>query len=689
MSDAFRLVKLLDPIQMHIDGTFNPMGAYNPATDYAVGDMVSYNGSSYIMYNNATAGTVPTDSSYWGLVAAKGNTGTAGAVGATGPVGPTGPQGPGGEGSLGPTGPIGPTGPVGATGPQGIQGIPGVTGPIGVTGPAGPQGIVGATGPMGPNGIDGITGPTGPAGPSGAIGATGPQGPQGVIGATGPQGPTGPQGATGPIGATGPTGVGVPVGGSTGQVLAKIDGTDYNTQWADAGAVDSVNGYIGDVVLATDDISDTGQTNKYVTAAEKTKLSNTSGTNTGDQDLSGYVPTTRTVNGDALSSNVTLNQDDIGDGTTYKQYSSTEKTKLAGIATGATANDTDANLKARANHTGTQVASTISDFSSAADARISAAAGVSIATLTGGLIPTSQIPASAFTTVQTAASQAAMLALTTEEGDVVVRTDESKTYMRNAGTSGTMTDFTLMDTPSDVVTSVNGQTGTVVLGKGDVGLGNVDNTSNATERAAAATLSNKTLDAPVFSGSYSFGGTPTWPTFNQNTTGSAATLTTTRTLWGQNFNGSANVTGNMTSVGTINTLTLPASNFVGLTDTQTLSGKTLTNPTVNSYVEGVVAIGTVTTTSTIDLTNGTLQTATLTASTACTFTMPTATAGKSFTLLLKQAASTGNGTATFTSVKWNGSGAPTITATAGKMDILTFFSDGTNWYGSYIQGFTP
>lgn len=59
---------------------------------------------------------------------------------------------------------------------------------------------------------------------------------------------------------------------------------------------------------------------------------------------------------------VVLDQDDIADGTTYKQYSATEKTKLAGIATAATANDTDTNLKSRANHTGTQAASTISDF---------------------------------------------------------------------------------------------------------------------------------------------------------------------------------------------------------------------------------------------------------------------------------------------------------------------------------------
>jgi hypothetical protein len=137
--------------------------------------------------------------------------------------------------------------------------------------------------------------------------------------------------------------------------------------------------------------------------------------------------------------------------------------------------------------------------------------------------------------------------------------------------------------------------------------------------------------------------------------------------------------------------TLPAASdtLVNLGSTQTLTAKTLTNPTVTNYVESVVAIGTVTSSSTLALTNGTVQTATLTASTACTFTMPTATAGKSFVLLLKQAAATGNGTATFTSVKWGTAGAPTITAAAGKMDILTFIADGTNWYGSISQGYTP
>jgi hypothetical protein len=135
--------------------------------------------------------------------------------------------------------------------------------------------------------------------------------------------------------------------------------------------------------------------------------------------------------------------------------------------------------------------------------------------------------------------------------------------------------------------------------------------------------------------------------------------------------------------------TAPSGDVVGTTDTQGLTNKTLTNPTVTNYVESVVAIGTVTSSSTISLTSGTVQTATLTASTACTFTMPTATAGKSFILLLKQAASTGNGTATFTGVKWSSAGTPVVTATAGKMDIFSFVSDGTNWYGNVTQGYTP
>ena len=136
------------------------------------------------------------------------------------------------------------------------------------------------------------------------------------------------------------------------------------------------------------------------------------------------------------------------------------------------------------------------------------------------------------------------------------------------------------------------------------------------------------------------------------------------------------------------TKTAPTGAVVGISDTQTLTNKTLTtptltNPTVTSYVESVVAIGNSGTAQTLSLTNGTVQTCTLTGN--CTFTMPTATAGKSFILILSTGA--GSFTGTFTSVKWPSNTAPTITTTASRWDILTFVADGTNWYGNSAQAY--
>ena len=67
----------------------------------------------------------------------------------------------------------------------------------------------------------------------------------------------------------------------------------------------------------------------------------------------------------------TQSADTVVDGTTNKAYTATEKTKLAGIATGATANATDAQLRDRSTHTGTQPSSTIANFAADVDARIS------------------------------------------------------------------------------------------------------------------------------------------------------------------------------------------------------------------------------------------------------------------------------------------------------------------------------
>ena len=89
-----------------------------------------------------------------------------------------------------------------------------------------------------------------------------------------------------------------------------------------------------------------------------------------------------------------------------------------------------------------------------------------------------------------------------------------------------------------------------------------------------------------------------------NITGSAATLTTTRTLWGQNFNGGADVTGALTSVGNITgsgavTLSSAATSALNLN-----SGTTGTLG-VDSGTTGAINIGTNANAKTITVGNAT------------------------------------------------------------------------------------
>ena len=85
---------------------------------------------------------------------------------------------------------------------------------------------------------------------TGSVGVPGPQGQQGIQGIQGIQGVPGSPGAPG---------VGVPAGGLASQVLAKIDGQDFNTEWVDqSGAVvwGDIGGEIsnqGDLVSALAD----------------------------------------------------------------------------------------------------------------------------------------------------------------------------------------------------------------------------------------------------------------------------------------------------------------------------------------------------------------------------------------------------------------------------------------------------
>jgi hypothetical protein len=198
------------------------LGGWLAATSYALGDTVSYGGSSYIAIAANTSREPDQSPVYWAVLAAQGSSGSTGPIGSTGPAGSTGGVGPAGPvgstGAQGIAGPIGPTGSVGATGGAGPAGPTGTTGPQGQQGVVGPAGATGPAGPPGTQGPAGSQGVTGAAGPVGAQGYTGSQGPagqagaqgiQGIAGATGAQGPAGPagsNGATGPSGSTGSAG---------------------------------------------------------------------------------------------------------------------------------------------------------------------------------------------------------------------------------------------------------------------------------------------------------------------------------------------------------------------------------------------------------------------------------------------------------------------------------------------------
>lgn len=268
-------------------------------------------------------------------------------------------------------------------------------------------------------------------------------------------------------------------------------------------------------------------------------------------------------------------------------------------------------------------------------------------------------------------------------------------------TSGTRTwtwNGTAWKLPSTALTGVTG-TGNAVLSASPTFTGTVS-------AATITTSENITSNGAMGVGTSSLIGSTTSPL---QITGDLAFIGSNRSIlgnlyyssgwkyaangygWGFREDGAgklqiASAPNNTSGAGAAATVTLGLCSFDLTTRAVNIPG----DITLAAYTKTIVALGTVTTTATIAITAGTIVTATLTQNLSCLFTMPSAVAGKSFILLLKQAASVsiGPGSASFQNVKWGTAGAPTISVAAGKMDILSFVSDGTNWYGSISQGYT-
>ena len=274
----------------------------------------------------------------------------------------------------------------------------------------------------------------------------------------------------------------------------KISGTAITA--ADTGTVTSTMILDGTIVNA--DINSSA-------AIDKTKISGTAIT-AGD---TGTVTSTMIADGTIVNADVsatagiaysklslggTITSADLVDGTIVNA----DINASAAIALSKLATDP----LARANHTGTQAASTISDFdtqvrtskvtdltaptgsfsmnsqkitnlglaTSGTDAvsinYIASVAGYAngLAPLDGsGKVPTDHLPALAISETSVVNSQSAMLALTAQVGDIAVRTDVNKSFILTATPASTLGNWQELLTPTDAVLSVDGTTGAVSL----------------------------------------------------------------------------------------------------------------------------------------------------------------------------------------------------------------------------------
>lgn len=288
----------------------------------------------------------------------KGDKGDTGEKGATGERGPQGLQGERGlQGVQGEKGEQGIQGPVGPKGEQGEQGIQGIQGPQGEPGPQGPKGDTGSglnikgeldsesqlpqegvsgdawliSGNLyvyvGENGniesnpkwsnvgsIQGPAGPQGPVGPKGEQGEPGPKGEPGADGAPGAQGPKGDPGQKGEKG--------------------------------DPGSDASVTKQNVEAVL-TGDITSHNHDSRYISKSNTSTYTPTTdyhpATKKYVDDAVASVDVTSQISGKADTTYVNVELAKKVDAVTGKQlstndYTTAEKNKLAGIATGAQVN---------------------------------------------------------------------------------------------------------------------------------------------------------------------------------------------------------------------------------------------------------------------------------------------------------------------------------------------------------------
>jgi hypothetical protein len=483
-----------------------------------------------------------------------------------------------------------------------------------------------------------------------------------------------------------------------------------------AAPVQAVNGYTGNVNLTkTDlglgDVNNTSDINKPVSTATQVALDTKANSTDVNTALATKISTIDVNAALALKANITdvntaldtkISTTDANAALALKANSTDVNTALAtkisttdanaALALKANSSDVNTALATKANTTdvNTALATKISNADATAalalklDAnKVGALSGVASLDASGK-VPTDQIPAISFSSVKVLKSEAEMLALSTAVvGSVVIRTDESKNYVLAQANPAVLANWIQLLTPAAPVQTVNGKTGTISISATDLGLGNVQNTSDANKPVSSATQTelDKKVDKVDGKGLSTNDYTTTEKTKLAAITG---TNTGDQDLSGYATNVNLALKANTASPTFTGTVT------TGAINTGALSSTSVTAPTYASTPRTLTYSG-----STINWnpTLGLNAAITLTQNSALSFT--TAPPVGSYGTVVLTQDGTGSRTITLPSItgvsnKVLGSTSTSMVAlstAANSKDILNFYYDGTNCYWNIGQGY--
>jgi hypothetical protein len=296
-----------------------------------------------------------------------------------------------------------------------------------------------------------------------------------------------------------------------------------------------------------------------------------------------------------------------------------------------------------------------------------------------GKVPTDQIPAISFSSVKVLGSEAEMLALNSAVvGSVVIRTDESKNYVLAQADPAVRANWIQLLTPAAPVQTVNGRTGSVSISAADLGLENVQNTTDADK--IISTRTQTALDTKVDKVSGKVLSTNDYTSAEKS---KLSAITGTNT-------GDQDLSAYATNTNLALKAPLASPTFTGTVSSGAISATSVTSLTYASAPKTLSYTG-----STISWNpaQGLNAAITLTQNSALSFTAAPPV-GSYGTVVLTQDA-TGNRTITLPSItgKTNrvlgstSTSTVVLSSTANAKDILNFYYDGSICYWNIGQGY--